>query len=146
MKEYPEKHDFVEANQPGFQTERFYLINFLAFFKDTVSQLWLAWMIQGMLCSACWNRRRWFYALVRIAQQEQKHVMDKNPSLNRLLSVIIRKWYVSWSIWETPLLFITASDYMGCQYQFQNNQLLYKIQAEVKKLQQCPKRLTHLRL
>lgn len=30
----------MEANQRGLQAEIFYL-NFLAFFKDTVSQLWL---------------------------------------------------------------------------------------------------------
>lgn len=48
MKEYPEKQNFVEGNNAGFQTERFYLISLLAFFKGTVSQLWLVWMIQGM--------------------------------------------------------------------------------------------------
>lgn len=47
MKEYPEKQNFVEGNNPGFQTERFHLISFLAFFKDTVSQLWLVWVIQA---------------------------------------------------------------------------------------------------
>lgn len=30
------------------KTEMFYHINFLAFLEDTVSQLWLAWVIQGM--------------------------------------------------------------------------------------------------
>lgn len=48
MKEQPEEHDFVEINQPGFQAQGFCLSNFLACFKDTVSRLWLAWLIQGM--------------------------------------------------------------------------------------------------
>lgn len=70
MREYPEMQDSEEGNNPGFQTEGFYLIGFLAFFKDTVSQLWLVWMTQGMSCSACGNSTegRCYYALV-IPQQ-----------------------------------------------------------------------------